>query len=138
MKPYIVAIIPARHDATRLPGKPLIQLCGKPMVQHVYERAKQASLISRVIVATDNDMIVNVQGDEPLLVPEMIDSAARLVMQDASIRVGTLIRRIETADELVNPNVVKAVIDMDQYAIYFSRSPIPHGGNGMDMKTWVA
>lgn len=159
-----VAIIPARYGSQRLPAKPLADIGGKPMIQHVYERAARASLIRRVIVATDDqriadavntfggevmmtpltlqsgtdraayaarelddaDIIVNVQGDEPLIAPAMIDEAVRVVAESAA-PVGTLVRTIEREDELFNPNVVKVVLAADRTCLYFSRSPIPFG-----------
>ena len=174
LKPEVVAIIPARYASTRLPAKPLIDLCGKPMIQHVYEGAKQAALVDRVIVATDHqaivdatrgfggdavmtpvscrsgsdriahvakwlgttDIIVNVQGDEPMITPEMIDDAVRLVTEDSEVQVGTLIRKICSGEELTSFNVVKVVLDRNGFAIYFSRSPIPSLRDRVDMSTW--
>jgi len=173
-KPIIAAIIPARYASTRLPAKPLIDLCGKPMIQHVYERAKQASLVTNVLVATDHeniaaavhafggecamtspdirsgsdriaaaaknlsgtDIIVNVQGDEPLIAPLMIDAAIQPMIDDASIQVATLVKKIDSAAELTNPNIVKCVLDEAGYAIYFSRSPIPYLRDNVDIGTW--
>ncbi|HUN67056.1 MAG TPA: 3-deoxy-manno-octulosonate cytidylyltransferase [Bacteroidota bacterium] len=160
----IVGIIPARYGSTRLSAKPLIDLCGKPMIQHVYERALKAGLLQSVVVATDHqsiadtvagfggtavmtpaelptgsdriahvassldkaDIIVNIQGDEPLIVPGMIDEAIRGVTEDPSAQVGTLIREITSAADLSNPGIVKVVVAGDGRALYFSRSPIPH------------
>jgi 3-deoxy-manno-octulosonate cytidylyltransferase (CMP-KDO synthetase) len=160
-----VAIIPARYASQRLPAKPLADIAGKPMIQHVFERASQATLVNTVVVATDDeriaaavrafgghavmtpsslrsgsdriayvarsmgdtDIVVNVQGDEPLLVPAMIDEAVRPLLQNRTIPVGTLVRRIETTVELTNPNIVKVVLDNDGYCLYFSRSVIPYG-----------
>ena len=161
--PRVVAIIPSRYGSTRLAAKPLVDLCGKPMVQHVVERAKRARLVSRVIVATDHDaiakavagfggvavmtapelasgsdriaavartldadIIVNVQGDEPLIDPEMIDQAIEPLLADASVLASTVVKPIATAEEVHNPNVVKAILDARGFAIYFSRSPIPY------------
>jgi len=159
----ITAIIPARYASTRLPGKPLLDIAGKPMVQHVYERAQRAELVSRVIVATDDrrifdavgrfggkavmtseshksgtdrlaevakgldsDIIVNIQGDEPLIEPGMIDEAIRPLMEDNSIAMGSLKAEIRDEMELNNPNVVKVVVDRNGFALYFSRYPIPY------------
>ena len=160
-----VAIIPARHASRRLPGKPLLEISGKPMIQHVYERTTRASLVDEVLVATDDeriatavrsfgghavmtpkglrsgtdrialvaqtlddaDIIVNVQGDEPLIVPSMIDEAVRPLMENSAIVAGTLVREIETQDELTNPNIPKVVLDKDGFCLYFSRSVIPFG-----------
>ncbi len=161
--PKVVAIIPSRYASMRLPAKPLVDLCGKPMVQRVVEQARKARLVDQVIVATDHeaiaaavrafggevimtrpelasgsdriaavakgltaDIIVNVQGDEPLIAPEMIDEAIAPLIADASILSGTVVKPITSADEVHNPNVVKAVLDAAGFALYFSRSPIPH------------
>jgi len=159
----IVALIPARYGSTRLPAKPLIDLCGKPMVQHVYERARRAALVNNVIVLTDHEeivaavrrfggevmltppeirtgsdriayaverltdaaIIVNVQGDEPLIDPRMIDEAVRPVIDDSSIQIATLVKKITTVQELKNPGIPKVVLDADGFGIYFSRSTIP-------------
>ena len=159
----IVAIIPARYDSVRFPGKALADLCGKPMIQHVYERARQVVLFQQVIVATDDvriqhavlnfggavcmtsahhqtgtdrlaevvqdldaEIVVNVQGDEPLIQPAMIEQALQPLLEDAEVAIGTLKHKIEAPDDLFNPNVVKVVTDPHDRAIYFSRSPIPH------------
>jgi len=159
----ITAIIPARFASTRFEGKPLADISGKPMVRHVYERTAKASLVSEVIVATDDeriatavrefggrvemtarshetgtdrlaevaarldsDLIVNVQGDEPLIDPAMIDEAIRPLMDDSSIPMGTLKSRIKALHDFLSPNVVKVVTDWEGYALYFSRSPVPN------------
>ena len=170
----IVALIPARYASTRLHAKPLIDLCGKPMIQRVYEQAKKAKLVTRVIVATDHeaiadaarkfggevvmtpkwirsgsdriahvaqslpdaDIIVNVQGDEPLIAPQMIDEAIQPLAEDRTICCGTLVKKISSAEELTNPGVVKVVIDAGGSAIYFSRSPIPYLRDGIDIGQW--
>ena len=174
VKPHIVAIIPSRYASTRLHAKALVDLCGKPMIQHVVEQTRRAMLVDRVIVATDDeriaavvracggevamtpaelrsgsdriaylaksltdtDIIVNVQGDEPLIAPEMIDQAVSLLIPDSTIQVGTLIRKITTAEEMTNPGVVKVVLDANGYAMYFSRSPIPHLRDGGNPDQW--
>jgi len=170
----IVAIIPARYASTRLPAKPLIDLCGKPMIQHVYERTKKSKLINRVIVATDHekiietvnkfggeaimtppelksgsdriafvarelhnaDIIVNIQGDEPLIVPGMIDETIKPLIDNPDIQVGTAVKNINSADEIANPNVVKVVLDLNGFAIYFSRSPIPYIRGNVKSDQW--
>ena len=158
----ITAVIPARFASTRFPGKALAEIGGKPMIQHVYERTARASLVSTVIVATDDeriqqavkafggncrmtradhetgtdrlaevaadldtDIIVNVQGDEPLIVPEMIDQAIKPLLDDPSLRMGTLKTRIRCLHDFLSPNVVKVVTDSTSNALYFSRSPLP-------------
>jgi 3-deoxy-manno-octulosonate cytidylyltransferase (CMP-KDO synthetase) len=159
----ITAVIPARYHSTRFEGKPLALIHGKPMIQHVYERASMASLIENVIVATDDariaevvssfggrfemtssdhetgtdrlaevaqrldsDIIVNVQGDEPLIAPEMIDEAIQPLVDDQSVVMGTLKSRIRNLHDFLSPNVVKVVTDRDGFALYFSRSPLPN------------
>jgi 3-deoxy-manno-octulosonate cytidylyltransferase (CMP-KDO synthetase) len=158
----IVAVIPARFASTRFPGKPLADIDGRPMIEHVYRRAAASRAVSRVIVATDDlriattvtgfgghvrltrpdhptgtdrlaevaaaldcDVVVNVQGDEPLLDPRAITEAVA-PFADPSISMTTLYRRIDTPAELTDPNVVKVVVDRAGFALYFSRAPIPY------------
>jgi 3-deoxy-manno-octulosonate cytidylyltransferase (CMP-KDO synthetase) len=158
----VVVVIPARYGATRLPGKPLVQLAGKPMIQRVYERAKLAKTASRVIVATDDDRIlqavedfggealmtradhrtgtervaevaahveghvfVNVQGDEPLLDPAAVDTAVNSLLEEPNADVATVATPIRTPADIMDPNVVKTVLDFDGNALYFSRAPVP-------------
>lgn len=157
-----VAIIPARYGSTRFPGKALADLGGKPMIQHVYERTLQATLVPRAIVATDDPriadvvrqfggeaimtsaahetgtdrlaevarhlnarIIVNVQGDEPLIDPAMIDQAILPFLDNNDLKMGTLKTRIKCLHDFLSPNVVKVVTDTAGYALYFSRSPLP-------------
>jgi 3-deoxy-manno-octulosonate cytidylyltransferase (CMP-KDO synthetase) len=157
-----VVIIPARMGATRFPGKPLIDLCGKPMVQWVYERASMASGVSRVMVATcdqeiidavtgfggeavmtseahrsgtdrlaeaaadlDADVIVNVQGDEPLIDPVSIERALEPFAAEPGVLMTSLMAPIDR-ESAKDPNLVKVVVTTDNYALYFSRSPIPY------------
>ena len=159
-----VAVIPARYGSNRLPGKPLLDLCGKPIIQRVYERVKEAGIFSRVLVATDSeaiarcveafrgeailtspdhrsgteriaevagrvdeDLIVNVQGDEPFLGPGMLNSLWESFQSERVAVVGTLRHRISNDQDLLNPNVVKVVTDLGGCALYFSRSTIPYG-----------
>lgn len=160
---HTVAIIPARYASERLPGKPLADIGGKPMIQHVYERTSLAKRVHRVIIATDDKriasavrafggeavmtppslrsgsdriayaarslkeakIIVNVQGDEPLIVPDMIDQAITPLWEDNTLVAGTLVRRIGSEHELRNPSIPKVVLDRQGYCLYFSRSPIP-------------
>ena len=170
----VVAVIPARFASTRLPGKALIEIAGKPMVCWVAERARAARNISRVIVATDSDdvfnaakehgieavmtdpahasgtdriaevvenlpdaeIIVNVQGDEPLISPETIERAVDTMSRETVAGIVTTWEPIESIDDLLNFDVVKVVVSDEGYAIYFSRSPMPfprdaslkHGG----------
>ncbi|UCG78011.1 MAG: 3-deoxy-manno-octulosonate cytidylyltransferase [Nitrospirota bacterium] len=157
-----IAIIPARYDSSRFPGKPLELIGGKPLIQHVFENTSTAKMISEVIVATDDDriydkvlsfggkavitssdhpsgtdriafvaknldcdIIVNVQGDEPLIRGEQIDDVVNL-LSDKRASMGTLIKRIDRSDEVFDPNVVKAVCDKEGFALYFSRSTVPY------------
>ncbi len=158
-----IGIIPARYASVRFPGKVLAMLWGKPIVQHVYERAKQAKTLSEVIVATDDErvkqvvesfggkcaltspdhpsgtdrvaevacsldgeVIVNIQGDEPLIPPEAIDAAVQPFFKDPSLKMTTLATPIHDESEYRNPNVVKVVVDREGFALYFSRSPLPY------------
>jgi 3-deoxy-manno-octulosonate cytidylyltransferase (CMP-KDO synthetase) len=161
-KPSVVAVIPARYASTRLPGKPLVPLAGKPMVQHVYERTKLASTVNRVIVATDDrriidavrafggearmtradhrtgteriaevaahetgDVFVNVQGDEPLIDPAAIDTAVQALLEGEPAQIATVATPIRVTADIMDPNIVKTVLDFDENALYFSRAPIP-------------
>ena len=158
----VVVVIPARYGSTRLPGKPLVSLNGLPMIQRVYERAKSARRVHRVIVATDDDRIVkavtsfggearmtrpdhrtgtervaevaahvegdvfvNVQGDEPLLDPAAVDTAVAALLEEPQAAVATVATPIKVPGDIMDPNVVKVVLDFDDNALYFSRAPIP-------------
>jgi 3-deoxy-manno-octulosonate cytidylyltransferase (CMP-KDO synthetase) len=157
-------VIPARYASTRLPGKPLLKLAGKPLIQWVYERACRSSA-TEVLVATDDEriaavvgefgapvvmtsilhasgtdriaevaalrqwgdeeIIVNLQGDEPLMPETLIDQAAGLLETHPRAAIGTLAARITSLGAYMDPNVVKVVADASQRALYFSRAPIP-------------
>lgn len=157
-------VIPARYASTRLPGKPLIDLAGKPMVVRVAEQARKSAATS-VVVATDDervaatlaaagveammtapnhasgsdrvmevvakrgwrddDIVVNVQGDEPLVPPVVIDQVATLLAATTDCRVATLSEPITRRDDIFDPNVVKVVADYGGRALYFSRAPMP-------------
>ena len=159
-----VVIIPARYASTRLPGKPLVDINGKPMVVHVLERARESGA-ERIIVATDNEevraavqavggevcmtradhqsgterlaevvekcgfsdetVIVNVQGDEPMIPPAIIRQVADNLAARRDVGMATLAVPIESAEEAFNPNAVKVVMDAQGYALYFSRATIP-------------
>ena len=158
----VVVVIPARYGATRLPGKPLVLLAGKPMIQRVYERAKLAQRADQVIVATDDerilkavegfggearmtrtdhrtgtervaevaahvagDVFVNVQGDEPLLDPAAVDRAVSSLLEEPQAPISTVATPVKTPGDIMDPNVVKTVLDFDGNALYFSRAPIP-------------
>ncbi len=159
-----VAIIPARSASTRLPGKPLLDIAGKPMVVRTAEQAALSDA-SRVVIATDDPriqdvvrqhgfdalltrsdhptgtdrlaeaaerldlppdtVVVNVQGDEPLIDPRLIDHVAQLLGDHPAASIATCATPIQTGDQLFNPNVVKVVCDHNGQALYFSRAPIP-------------
>ncbi|MGC3871978.1 3-deoxy-manno-octulosonate cytidylyltransferase [Halomonas sp. GXIMD04776] len=160
----VVVVIPARYHSTRLPGKPLLDIGGLPMVVRVWQRACE-SQAARVVVATDDERIqtavekaggealltradhpsgtdrlaevaerlgladdailVNVQGDEPLLPATLIDQVAARLEEDSRASIATLAESISDIDTLFNPNVVKVVRDLNGRALYFSRAPIP-------------
>jgi 3-deoxy-manno-octulosonate cytidylyltransferase (CMP-KDO synthetase) len=159
----ILGVIPARYASSRFPGKALVSIAGKTMLQHVWERASQARYLTELVIATDDerirsaaeefharvrmtradhpsgtdraaevasasnaDLIVNIQGDEPLIDPAAIDAAVLGLFEADDVPMGTLKKRIEIAEEITNPNVVKVVTDLSGNAIYFSRSVIPH------------
>jgi 3-deoxy-manno-octulosonate cytidylyltransferase (CMP-KDO synthetase) len=165
VEPKIIAIIPARYQSNRFEGKPLALIAGKPMIQHVVERAQRVQLLSRVVVATDDeriaravegfggswvmtrrdhatgtdrlaeaaellgiadrDVIVNIQGDQPLFPAEIVEQVARPLIDDPSLPMATLIYKIVRPEEIVDPNHVKTVFDCHGNALYFSRAPIP-------------
>ena len=162
----VLCVIPARYASTRLPGKPLALIAGKPMIQHVYERACHAVLPQEVVVATDSkivadavkefggkvmmtspdhpsgtdrlaevalsypdiDVIVNVQGDEPMILPEVIDRLAQAFADDNDLNMATL-KTLMGEEDYNNPNAVKVVTDQNGYALYFSRSLLPYPRN---------
>lgn len=158
----VVAVIPARYASSRFPGKPLAPLNGKPMIQHVYERVRACTLFNEVIVATDDErilnavkkfngvceltslshftgtdrvcevasridaeIIVNVQGDEPLLDPKPLHEAITWV-KEKKFPMATLSVPLRNHQALTNMNVVKVLTDQNQRALYFSRYPIPY------------
>jgi 3-deoxy-manno-octulosonate cytidylyltransferase (CMP-KDO synthetase) len=159
----VVAIIPARYASTRLPGKMLLDICGKPLIVRTLEQVAQATTVGRVIVATDDDrifdavtqaggeavmtssehqsgsdriaeiaatlpadtVVVNVQGDEPVISPDTIDKAVRALIDDPDADIATTCEPIMSLWELLNGNNVKVVVGDKGYAIYFSRSPMP-------------
>jgi len=159
-----IGVIPARYGSTRFPGKPLADIAGKPMIQHVYERAAEAAELDDIIVATDDkriveaveeidgeavmtnsdystgtdrvaavarevgyDITVNVQGDEPLIDPDVIDATVAALRRNPP-QMATPVSVIENANLLDDPNTVKVVTDTDGQALYFSRSRIPSQG----------
>lgn len=162
----VIGVIPARYGSTRLEGKVLADIHGKPMVQRVYERALRAKRVSRVLVATDDNrvveavrrfggnavitsrshgcgsdrvaeavsemnvrFIVNIQCDEPMLDPNMVDEVVGLLERSPQAGIATLMRRIQREKDFTNPGYVKVVIDRQGMALYFSRSLIPYPKN---------
>ncbi len=161
-------IIPARYSSSRFPGKPLVIINGKSMIQRVYEQAEKADVLSDIIVATDDekinnhvksfngkvmmtspnhqsgtercneviellknsspgnklDVVINIQGDEPLIDPVQIKKVASC-FTNKNIQIATLLKKISSNEELFNFNIVKSVFDKNNQAIYFSRQPIP-------------
>ncbi|RJP24560.1 MAG: 3-deoxy-manno-octulosonate cytidylyltransferase [Candidatus Abyssobacteria bacterium SURF_5] len=157
-----IIVIPARYGSTRLPGKALAEIEGKPLVQHVYDRARLSKLASDCLIATDDerirraceahgskvvmtsphhnsgtdrmaevaegtdgDVYINVQGDEPLIDPDAVDLIIKMMFADPPIRMGTLKRPITTYEDFTNPNMARVVCDRNDFALYFSRAPIP-------------
>jgi 3-deoxy-manno-octulosonate cytidylyltransferase (CMP-KDO synthetase) len=169
----IICIIPARYPSTRLPGKPLADVAGKPLVVRVYEQAVKAKIPTEFIVAVDNkqiydavlkaggkavmtrsdhltgtdrlaeaalnypdaDVIINIQGDEPLIDPELIDRLGNLFIDDSSLNMAT-VRTLMLDKEKNEPGNVKVITDQNDYAIYFSRSLIPYPRNDSGVKIY--
>lgn len=158
-----LCVIPARFASTRLPGKPLADIAGKPMISRVYDRAAKATRVTGVIAAVDDqrvydavvanggtammtrkdhatgtdrlaevaaahpeaELIINVQGDEPLIDPAIIDALAAAFDDDAELQMATVKSPMKDKEEMINPNNVKVVTDKNGYALYFSRSLMP-------------
>ena len=168
----IIGIIPARYKSTRLEGKPLADIDGKPMIQHVYERASKSKKLDDLLVATDDqriidavnkfggkavltsekhpsgsdrvaevakkldaDIVVNVQGDEPFINPEMIDEVVE-PFENKSLLMATLMHEVLDESDFENPNVVKVVVNREGFALYFSRSLIPYPRNRIDFHVY--
>ncbi|MGL4997400.1 3-deoxy-manno-octulosonate cytidylyltransferase [Cetobacterium sp.] len=161
-----LGVIPARYESTRLPKKPLKDICGHTMIEWVYKRALKSNL-DKVIVATDSvevfdevssfggdviltsenhlngtsriaevcekitdyDVIINIQGDEPLIEGDMINSLINIFKEEEKLQMATLKHKLLKKDDIENPNFVKVVTDKKDYAIYFSRSVIPYPRN---------
>lgn len=157
-----IGVIPARYGSTRFEGKVLKDLCGKPVIQHVYERAKKARLLDDLVIAADDDriirvvesfggkavftskshstgtdrltevvnavdvrIVVNIQGDEPLINPIAIDDLVQAMRNDPGIVMATVVKKSHSLEEFKSPDVVKVILDEENFALYFSRSPIP-------------
>lgn len=158
-----IGVIPARFGSTRLAKKVLLDIGGKPMLQHVWEKAKKASALDDVIIATDDEavlnaakrfrakavltsvdhssgtdritevvnpldvkVVVNIQADEPLIHPAMINALASALLDEPNLVMATLAKKITNEKDIHDPNIVKVVIDKDGFALYFSRAPIPY------------
>ncbi len=167
----VIGIIPARYSSTRFEGKVLADILGKPMLQHVWERAKEAIVLDDLIIACDDErileaaekfgakavltikghasgtdricevinqidakVIVNIQGDEPLIHPTMINTVARALLDDNSVSMATVMKNIEDEQIINDPNIVKVVIDRNNFALYFSRSAIPFRAQGSEIE----
>lgn len=159
----VIGVIPARFSSSRFEGKVLANILGRPMIQHIWERSKQARLLDDLIIACDNEkvaetaegfgakvvftakghtcgtdriaevvnpidvkVVINIQGDEPLIEPAMIDSLASELLENEDVYMATLMKRIDNPEEISNPNVVKVITGKDGFAIYFSRAAIPY------------
>lgn len=170
----IAGIIPARYASTRFPGKPLVDIDGKPMIQRVFDQAKKCKVLTQIIVATDDDRIaeavrnfggefcmtsaahpsgtdrcaevvermkltcdavINIQGDEPFIDPEQITSLAQC-FEDERTALATLIKPIVSSEILFSANSPKVIVDAEQFAIYFSRHPIPFQ-RGVEQAEWL-
>ncbi|MDO8661947.1 MAG: 3-deoxy-manno-octulosonate cytidylyltransferase [Candidatus Omnitrophota bacterium] len=166
----VIGVIPARYSSTRFEGKVLAKILGKPMIQHVWERAKLARMLDDVIIACDHELVastarefgakvvftakahacgtdrisevvnplevkivINIQGDEPLIHPSTIDSVASALLDNKDINMATLMKRIEDPALINDPNVVKVVVDRNNFALYFSRAAIPHLALGAEI-----
>lgn len=159
----IIGVIPARYKSSRFPGKPLADICGKPMIWWVYNNAKKSKFLTEVYVATEStiieqkcqelginvvltsdehqtgtdrigevarkipsDLIVNIQGDEPMLSAETIDSAIKPFFEDPCLEVTNLMAKITDPVDFINFTVPKVVVNKDNIGVYLSRSPIPY------------
>ncbi len=164
----IIGVIPARYRSSRFPGKPLADICGRPMIWWVYQQASKVKELDKLYVATDDerieqvcrqygmdvvmtspdhptgsdrvaevaskvegDLFINIQGDEPLMDPEIIRQAIRL-FDDPEVYFGSLKKKITDPDLIAAPSTVKVVTDDHMDAMYFSRNPIPSGAKDTD------
>lgn len=165
-----IALIPARYGSTRFPGKPLAPVLGKPLIQRVYEQAREIKELDALWVATDDpairacvesfggqavltredhlsgsdrlaeaagllgladqDLVINIQGDQPVFPPELIRQLAAVLGRDQEAVMATPARRLDNLELALNPNVVKVVFDQQHRALYFSRSPLPFWRDG--------
>ncbi len=171
----IIGIIPARYASSRFPGKPLVNIGGKSMIERVYEQAKKATSLTDVVVATDDkrienhvksfggnvimtaithqsgtdrcyetitkistpyDIVINIQGDEPFIYPEQIDLVASC-FNDSSTNIATLVKKINSQEDLFNTNTPKVILNKNKEAIYFSRQCIPYI-RGKEPSEWLS
>ena len=167
----VIGIIPARYSSTRFDGKVLADILGKPMVQHVWERAKQAHLLDDLIIACDDErvvdvvkefgakysltakahasgtdricevinpldvkVVINIQADEPLIHSTMIDALAQALLDDDTLSMATIMKRLEDPKDINDPNVVKVVVDKNNFALYFSRAAVPYRAQNSELK----
>jgi 3-deoxy-manno-octulosonate cytidylyltransferase (CMP-KDO synthetase) len=172
-KKEVVGIIPARYSSTRLEAKVLADIAGKPMIRHVWERARLSLLLDDLIIACDDErvadiargfganvvltakghasgtdriaevvnpmddvkIIINIQGDEPLIHPTMIDNVVAYLLGKDSVPMATIVKKITDPNLVNDPNVVKVVVDKDNFALYFSRAPIPFLATNSEVKS---
>lgn len=167
-----IAVIPSRYESSRFAGKPLANICGKPMIQHVYEAAMRAHVVDQVVVATDDarivqtvedfggrvmltdaghrsgtdrtleaarqlglsqrDIVINVQGDQPLMDPRCLDQVAAPLLEEPDLGMSTLAFEIVDPEEYTGAKDVKVVLDRQSNALYFSRAPIPYDRDGSE------
>lgn len=165
----VIGVIPARYSSTRFQGKVLADILGKPMIQHVWEKAKEALLLEDLIIACDDErvanvardfgakvimtakghvsgtdriievvnpidvrIVINIQADEPLVHPQMINAVAQALLDNNTVSMATIMKKIDNILELDDPNVVKVVVDKNNFALYFSRATIPHHAKGSE------
>ena len=167
---HILGVLPARWASTRFPGKPLHAIAGKPLIQHVWERCRQCSMLDEIVVATDDARImeavfafggtavltaadhltgtdriaeavraaphathiINIQGDEPLIDPALIDQLATAIINEPGLDMATAANSLDSGDPAISdPNIVKVVTTLDGRALYFSRSPLPYFRNSV-------
>jgi 3-deoxy-manno-octulosonate cytidylyltransferase (CMP-KDO synthetase) len=170
----VIGVIPARYQSSRFEGKVLADICGKPMIQRVWERAKAARVLDEVMIACDDERIlsaakkfgakavmtskdhpsgtdriieavgfmdvgicINIQADEPLIDPAVITSVARALIDDKDVLMATAAKRIEDDADIHDPNVVKVVVDKFDFALYFSRAPIPYHRDAQEARQQV-
>ena len=170
----VIGVIPARYSSTRFEGKVLADILGKPMIQHVWERARESKVLDDLIIACDDDkvaevaknfgakvimtskghtcgtdrisevinplevkVVINIQADEPLIHPTMIDDVARSLLGDPSISMATVMKKIDNPTIAKDQNIVKVIVDKNNFALYFSRAPIPFYASNSEEATPV-